>query len=81
MRVIDDFLCPSGHEHEHLVPQGTTAIECIVCGAWAAKVRSVPNFTLEGVSGDFPTAADRWVSDRAKRLKNEEKAIERHGDE
>ena len=80
MRVIDEFLCPGGHTHEHLVEQGTSVIECNVCGAWATKVRSVPNFTLEGVTGSFPTAADRWVKDRALRLKQEEKMIDSHGE-
>ena len=80
MRVIDDFLCPSGHEQENLVEQGISVVECNVCGAWATKVRSVPNFTLEGVTGDYPSAADRWVKDRALRLKQEEKMIDSHGE-
>jgi len=80
MKILDDFVCLEGHEEERFVEIGTALVECNYCGLIASKVRSVPRFHLEGTSGDFPSAADRWVKDRADRLKQEEKAIDRHGD-
>jgi hypothetical protein len=40
-----------------------------------SPVRSV----LEGFSGDFPTAADKWVRLRESRMKQERRDTERHG--
>jgi len=47
---------------------------CQSCSGVAEKVRAVPNFQLEGVSGDFPTATDKWVKKREQKMAQERKA-------
>ena len=65
MRVFFDFRCKNGHEFEQYVDRETTTSRC-QCGADAKKVLSVPNFHLEGASGDYPTAAARWEREHIK---------------
>lgn len=35
---------------------------CPECGSLCKRVQSVIRFKLEGISGHFPTAADKWAS-------------------
>lgn len=59
MKVMRDFSCNScGIVFERLTDK--RSVEC-VCGAEAHDVPCAPSFRLEGVTGHFPTAADKWA--------------------
>lgn len=59
--ILFDFECPQGHTFERLVPLGQLEAECPVCDKQAKRLVSIPTIKLEGYSGSFPTAADRWA--------------------
>ena len=59
--ILYDFECPQGHTFESLVPPGQLESECPVCDKQAKRLVSIPTVKLEGYSGDFPTAYDRWA--------------------
>jgi len=46
---------------------------CKECGSETKRVISPVRFDLEGLSGDFPTAADKWVKKREEKLALERK--------
>jgi hypothetical protein len=71
MRVLNDFQCALGHTAERYLDNGITLTECIQCGGPARKLLRPIAFTLEGTSGDFPTAADKWVKKRNQKLQEE----------
>jgi len=73
MKVLIDFRCPQGHLHEHFVDNETKHIQCQECPSLATKVISPIHFQLEGMSGDFPTAADKWVKNREEKMKYEKR--------
>lgn len=62
MRTIRDFLCEDcGSLNERFVDSATRSIECPDCGGPANEQLSMPTVRLEGISGDFPDAHDRWA--------------------
>jgi PHP family Zn ribbon phosphoesterase len=68
-----DFVCAKGHTTEKLVNDANLAVQCNTCGALAYKGVSAPRFKLEGFTGNFPTAYDRWEQVRAEKLAIERK--------
>lgn len=56
-----DFQCSEGHTQEYFVHSDSKTVECKVCGERAYRVVSMPNFKLDGITGDFPTAYDKWA--------------------
>ncbi len=67
MRVLNDFRCSEcGHQEELFAEIGHYPA-CSKCGGPTVKVLSAPNFSLESVSGDFPTATQRWEQDYQRR--------------
>jgi hypothetical protein len=78
LRVFD-FKCAAGHVSEHFVEPGTAAVQCPHCDQLALRQISAPRFELEGITGAFPGAADKWVRDRESKMKQEQKNQERHG--
>jgi putative FmdB family regulatory protein len=46
---------------------------CPECGAEARFIISAPRISLEGLTGDFPGAYDRWEKVRKQKQKQEEK--------
>jgi hypothetical protein len=77
LRVFD-FLCRNGHRIEHFVDSDIVEVECW-CGALGARQIAAPRFELEGVTGAFPGAADKWERTRASHMAKERKNQERHG--
>lgn len=73
MRRMFDFMCPQWHVTEHFIDIETKETECPVCKETAQRVVSAPNIKLEGITGDFPGAHDRWARIRAEKLKQERK--------
>ena len=47
------------------------------CGPLERQIAS-PRFTLDGCSGDFPTAADAWEKRRESHMRKERKNMENH---
>lgn len=62
MRTIRDFLCSHcGTVSEKLVDADFHTIECPECQGDAVEQLSMPTVRLEGVTGAFPGAHDRWA--------------------
>lgn len=61
MRQIREFRCPScGVVDERYVGDDVQAIDC-ECGNKAQRIISTPTVRLEGITGAFPGAADKWA--------------------
>ena len=73
MKILNDFLCDEGHVTEALRDDSEQSIVCPVCGNTAVKALAAPQIKLEGFSGAFPDAYDRWSRVRADKLKQEQK--------
>ena len=74
-----DFRCSTGHTFEALVEPDVRLRYCVLCRTIAVRLIAAPRCKLEGFSGAFPTAADKWVNDRESHMKKERKNVERHG--
>ena len=62
MRVMNDFICGDcGAVTERLVDIEFKTIECPECHSDAVLLQAMPTVRLEGVTGAFPGAADRWA--------------------
>lgn len=75
---VFDFLCHNGHRSEHFVNDDIFEVECH-CGAMGHRQISAPRAKLEGITGAFPGAADKWVRNRESHMKKERKNKENHG--
>lgn len=60
-RRIFEFVCKNGHRSEEYTYYTVPEIECPECKQTATRVISPCRSSLEGVSGDFPTAYDAWT--------------------
>lgn len=69
---IFEFECPEGHISEHLVDSEVRLWTCPVCSKVSARTVSAPQVKLEGITGSFPGAYDRW-----ERVRKEKLAVER----
>lgn len=79
---VYDYVCPSGHRHEHFIGAGETGPQvCKSCGAPAVRVLSAPRFALEGVTGSFPGAAMQWEKKRAEKMAVQARKQRDHGDD
>lgn len=76
MKRIFDFLCSNNHVTEALVDDTLYETQCRQCSEVSIRQISAPQFKLDGCSGDYPTAADRWVKVRAEKLKQEKSQAE-----
>lgn len=62
MRTMRDFLCGHcGTVTERLIDHEYHTIECPECQGDAIEQMSMPTVKLEGITGSFPGAADRWA--------------------
>tara|TARA_B110000977_G_scaffold55891_1_gene76138 strand:- start:2810 stop:3046 length:237 start_codon:yes stop_codon:yes gene_type:complete len=73
MKRMYEFMCADGHVTEHLIDDSYRTALCKECGANAIRILSTPRISLEGITGAFPGAADKWVKVRAERLQQEQK--------
>jgi len=74
MRRMYEFQCTEGHIFESLEYADTRTIPCKVCDSvHAHRIVSAGQLKLEGCSGDFPSAYDRWERVRAEKLQQERK--------
>jgi hypothetical protein len=60
MRKIFDVRCPEGHVTE-VFGYSDDTFRCGECGQEAKRIISPIRCKLEGVSGDFPSASDKWA--------------------
>ena len=67
-----EFRCGEGHTTEEYIDSEVNAIECSVCQCMSLRIISAPRIALEGITGDFPTAADAWARkhEEATRIAN-----------
>ena len=75
---VFDFLCRNGHRVERFVDAGIEEVEC-ECGAMGLRQIAAPRAALDGCSGDFPSAADKWEARRESHMRRERKNQENHG--
>jgi hypothetical protein len=68
MRVMLDVKCAEGHITEKF-GKLDAEYRCGVCGLPAKHVVTGLNFKLEGTSGAFPTAADKWAKEHVRAAK------------
>ena len=62
MLRVFDFTCAScGHTFEQFVETDQRTDTCPKCEGTANRIISPVRFKLDPVSGDFPTATDRWI--------------------
>ena len=73
MKRFFEFMCAEGHVSEHLIDDSLRTASCKECGDNAIRILSTPRISLEGITGAFPGAADKWVKQRAEKLKQEQK--------
>ena len=73
MKIMSDFICDEDHVTEALREDSVRTISCPICGKDAVKAVSAPTIKLEGFTGAFPDAYDRWTRVRAEKLKQEQK--------
>ncbi len=81
MRGFFDFQCEDGHLNEHFVEMSIRNITCKECCKDSVRIISSPQIKLEGITGSFPGAADKWVKKRAEKLQQERKQAASHGTE
>lgn len=74
---VFDFRCSEGHTTEHFVDDEVRFLTCI-CGRMADRLIAAPRVKLDGLSGDFPTAADKWANDRESHMRKERKHMANH---
>lgn len=75
---VYDFLCRNGHRVERFVNADIVENEC-ECGAMGHRQIATPRVQLEGITGAFPGAADKWERTRASHMAKERKNQEKHG--
>jgi hypothetical protein len=61
MKRIFEFRCDKDHLTEKLVDDEVRSIECPHCRNEASRIISSPRISLEGITGAFPSAADKWA--------------------
>jgi len=78
---VFDFRCAGGHVSEHFVEAGTCAVQCPECNQLALRQVAAPRAKLEGITGAFPSAADKWQRNRESHMNKERRCLENHGTE
>ena len=73
MKILNDFQCAKGHKEEYFADRNVMSVPCRHCGNEASRLIATPRISLDGCSGDFPTASDAWVRRRESRMKWERK--------
>lgn len=62
MRILNDFICDNGHVTERYTDHYIKEIQCPNCDLLAQRQLASPRSKLEGITGAFPTAYDRWAT-------------------
>jgi hypothetical protein len=72
-RRIFEFRCAKEHISEKYVDESVTVIQCPHCTNDATRLISAPRISLEGITGDFPSASRAWEKRRQSHMKYERK--------
>jgi hypothetical protein len=75
-----EFVCPEGHITERLVDSEVRHSVCH-CFLESERIVSAPQIKLEGFTGAFPGAYDRWERVRKEKLAVERKQKASRGEE
>jgi hypothetical protein len=75
-----EFMCPGGHIAEQLTDSEVRYSVCPKCFHESERIISSPQIKLEGISGAFPGAYDKWERVRAEKLAVERKMKAIHGE-
>ena len=71
MRTLRDFVCEDcGQRVEKLLDVGIIASTCPHCEGVSHQQMGMPTVRLEGITGSFPGAAEKWArirEDNARR--------------
>ena len=59
--ILYDFKCKCGNAFEALTKMSDTTYKCKRCGEMAQRLISAPRIKLEGWSGHFPTAKQKFI--------------------
>lgn len=73
-----DFQCANGHTSERFVCRYTRAVRCRECSLPALRLVAAPQVKLEGITGAFPSASDKWVRNRESKMAQEKRNMENH---
>jgi len=73
MKRMFEFACENGHKTERLTDYEAVSFRC-ECGAQANRILSAPACKLEGWSGSFPGAANKFDRIHREKLAAERKA-------
>ena len=73
MKILNDYQCAKGHTEEYFVDREQLTVPCRHCGNEASRLIATPRISLDGTSGDFPTASDAWVNRRNSHIAWERK--------
>ena len=73
MKRIYEYACENGHRKDALTDYETVSVPC-ECGKAAFRALSAPAIKLEGWSGSFPGAANKFDRRHQDKLKAEQKA-------
>jgi hypothetical protein len=71
---IYEFVCKNDHINEIYVDSAVRTVNCQVCSQDAERMISSPAIKLEGWSGSFPGAANKFDRIHREKLKAEQKA-------
>jgi putative FmdB family regulatory protein len=75
-----DFRCGEcNYKFEGFVKPDVLTERCPECGGDAKRTISCPTIALDGCDPAFPTAWDKWASDKEKRYKEQKKEVADHG--
>jgi len=67
MLILFDFRCGEcGTVHEALVDREQKHTKCTNCGSISTRMVSPVRSQLEGITGHFPDAADKWARQHEK---------------
>jgi hypothetical protein len=70
LRTLRDFVCGHcGTTTEKLVDTDFHNIECPECQGDAVQIMGMPTVRLEGITGSFPGAAEKWARIREDNAK------------
>jgi hypothetical protein len=60
-KLLREFKCPTcGEISERFLDTSVEKVECS-CGSMAVRQIGMPTVSLEGISGAFPGAHDKWA--------------------
>ena len=79
MKRMFEFLCDNNHITERFIDEQERTTKCATCSKDALRIISKPRIALEGITGAFPGAADKWVRDRQEKMKQEQKKASNEG--